>query len=487
MAVLLDQIRKVAALVLFVGFSVVLANRNAAAQSYAASDLYTLAAPAGFPDPSGLSGFGPASAAGGQVAGSSLFQPNFAGGDALLWTGPSGALTTLSPTGFDRSFVTATNGSQQVGAGEPFSVLTHALLWSGTDTSAIDLQPTNLQGFMSSIAYGIGGGQQVGNGFFGPNSKHALLWNGNASSAVDLHPTTFIGFDSSVANGTDGIHQVGATWNSNIVYTPHAMLWSGTAASAVDLNPTNLLRFEQSTAYAVSGTQQVGDGMGSATGDLLHALFWNGTANSAVDLHPTRFTGFDTSHANGTNGVHQVGYVANSISGNQDAALWTGTAASAIDLAQLLPFPSTFSSAYTIDAQGNVWGSATDSAGAIHAVEWSPVPEPTALTLFAAGALGLLGFRGNIRQAANIPGAAEKGGGKGDIRLFHKNRNDPFSSPSMLDAFAVDDNFASYRRDHYLTSEDLLWIGDANNDTFITDSDINAMEQYLAGHGGYGT
>ena len=381
-----DQTRGVVLLVAFAGLCVTLANRNAAAQSYAASDLYALAAPDGFPDPSGLSGFGPTSAAGGQVVGSSLFQPNFAGGDALLWTGPSGALTYLSPAGFDRSLVTATDGSQQVGAGEPFSVLTHALLWNGTSASAIDLQPTNLDGFMSSIAYGIGGNQQVGNGFFGPNNLHALLWNGSAGSAVDLPPSAFNGFDSSVANGADGIHQVGAAWSDSVRYAPHAMLWSGTAASAVDLNPTNLLGFEQSTAYAVSGTQQVGDGMGSGTGDVLHALLWNGTANSAVDLHPTQFAGFDTSHANGTNGVHQVGYVANSISGNQDAVLWTGTAASAIDLAQLLPFTSTYSAAYTIDSQGNIWGTATDSAGAIHAVEWSPVPEPAAFALFTAGA-----------------------------------------------------------------------------------------------------
>ena len=130
---LMDRIRNGILPVVFAWFSFLLINNNTFAQSYTASDLYTLAAPDGFPDPSGLSGFGPASAAAGQVAGSSLFQPNFAGGDALLWTGPSGAVTTLSPsTGFDRSFVTATNGSQQVGAGEPFSVLTHALLWSGT-------------------------------------------------------------------------------------------------------------------------------------------------------------------------------------------------------------------------------------------------------------------------------------------------------------------------------------------------------------------
>jgi hypothetical protein len=41
-----------------------------------------------------------------------------------------------------------------------------------------------------------------------------------------------------------------------------------------------------------------------------------------------------------------------------------------------------------------------------HAVEWSPVPEPAAFILFAAGVLGLLGFRRGVRQSANFPGAA---------------------------------------------------------------------------------
>ena len=40
--------------------------------------------------------------------------------------------------------------------------------------------------------------------------------------------------------------------------------------------------------------------------------------------------------------------------------LWSGTADSAIDLNSLLPFTSKGSTAYTIDAQGNIWGIAND-------------------------------------------------------------------------------------------------------------------------------
>ena len=213
-----------------------------------------------------------------------------------------------------------------------------------------------------------------------------MLWTGTAASAVDLHPTGLAGFDRSVANGTDGLHQVGYA-NLAVGGASHALLWSGTSASAVDLHPTNLLGFDSSIANAVSGLQQVGYyGDGSGIGGKNHALLWTGTAASAVDLQPTSFTGFDSSIALGTNGLAQVGYVYNSAAFTPHAVLWTGSAASAIDLAALLPFTATSSFAYTIDAQGNAWGTATDATGVIHAVEWSPVPEPASVALATAGA-----------------------------------------------------------------------------------------------------
>ena len=181
---------------------------------------------------------------------------------------------------------------------------THALLWNGTANSAVDLQPTNLDGFSFSGATAIHGTQEVSSaGILSNAIYHAMLWNGTADSAIDLHPTNLDGFESSFALGTDGVHQVGTGYTGLIF---HALLWSGTADSSVDLHPTQINGIISSEVYGISGNQQVGAGDDGVEGDFSHALLWNGTADSAVDLHPTNLDGFVDSYAYGTNGTHQI-------------------------------------------------------------------------------------------------------------------------------------------------------------------------------------
>lgn len=52
------------------------------------------------------------------------------------------------------------------------------------------------------------------------------------------------------------------------------------------------------------------------------------------------------------------------------ARLWKGTAESAVDLQELLPSEFTNSTAYSIDAAGNIYGLAATMDGTAHAVEW---------------------------------------------------------------------------------------------------------------------
>src|SRR5437867_4240371 len=112
---------------------------------------------------------------------------------------------------------------------------------------ATDLNPTS--GYASSNALGAGGAQ-VGSGDVGL-INHALLWSGTAASVVDLNPTGTIG---SIAYGVDGSHQVGVKLTDG-VHPDHALLWSGTAASVVELNPTG---YGTSIAWGVSGSSQAG-------------------------------------------------------------------------------------------------------------------------------------------------------------------------------------------------------------------------------------
>src|SRR3954454_273955 len=70
------------------------------------------------------------------------------------------AVTDLSPgAGFPSSQGKGISGGQQVGLGYDVDIsLGHAFLWSGTASSAVDLNPA---GFTSTYAYSISGSQQV--------------------------------------------------------------------------------------------------------------------------------------------------------------------------------------------------------------------------------------------------------------------------------------------------------------------------------------
>lgn len=346
--------------------------------AYVAIDLYTASPPAGITQalPSGTS----PGAAGGQLVG--LGRASNDSLRALLWTS-SGQPIDLTPTqlpGVTGAYAAATDGVRQVGGTEGNDG--RALLWSGTAASVVQLHPTNLSGILNSFATGVAGGRQVGYGekANSNNNYHALLWLGTAGSAIDLNPS---GYPGSQAFNTDGTRHVGEAKGPGGV--EHALLWTGdTAASAVDLHPANLLSLSgllHSGAVGVGGGQQVGYGdNGMGTGR--HAILWSGTAASAIDLNPTNLPGLSGSSGFATNGTRQVG-TAFSTANPQltHAMLWSGTAASAIDLHALLPAPfqtaGARSAALGIDPEGNAFGWAQDAQLHYHAIEWA-VPEPSA-------------------------------------------------------------------------------------------------------------
>jgi hypothetical protein len=80
----------------------------------------------------------------------------------------------------------------------------------------IDLNPS---GFSNSYAYGTNGTQQVGRG-----DGHALLWSGSADSFIDLHQFLPTGFASSGARGIDSCGNIVGYATDNLGYD-HAILW----------------------------------------------------------------------------------------------------------------------------------------------------------------------------------------------------------------------------------------------------------------------
>ena len=130
----------------------------------------------------------------------------------------------------------------------------------------MDLQP--LSGFVSSSAYGSAGFQQTGYGVTDPahgGAGHALLWTGSAASMVDLHPA---GYTFSISYGTNGLQQVGEADDSNLPRHKHAIVWSGGASTAVDLNQFLPAGFTDAQAMAIDSNGNIVGYAGN------HAFMW---------------------------------------------------------------------------------------------------------------------------------------------------------------------------------------------------------------------
>jgi hypothetical protein len=144
-------------------------------------------------------------------------------GHAMLWTGSAASAVDLHPPGYSSSYAYGVSGGQQVGEGT-VGGLRHALLWTGSAQSVVDLHP---KGFRETVAVAVAAGWQVGWGVADDGSRHALLWNGTADSVVDLHLVLPAGFTASEAAGIDSSGNVIGTANGPAIVTGRgqAILW----------------------------------------------------------------------------------------------------------------------------------------------------------------------------------------------------------------------------------------------------------------------
>jgi hypothetical protein len=348
-------------------------------------DLYVMNPPAGLvtPEPSYTTPI----TTNGAAAGWSFLTPEHTRARATIWAS-NGTPTNLNqggPLDILDSSAFATSGNQTVGAvaTTSFGTFSHAMLWNGPTNDMVDLNP---QSFTSSNAYAIGGGQVVGSGASATTggNNHALLWSLSTGTVTDLNPS---GFTNSIAVATTGTVQIGYGQGPGRT----GLLWSGTSQSAVPLDGSHLLGISSTQAFGGNANVQVGSG---TSGSSIHAMMWRGTALSAVDLSPS-FANRPNSEALGSNGLQEVGdaWGTQLVNGGPayHAVLWSNSPNSAVDLQTFVPSYLVSSRAWTIDAAGNVLGTAQDASGAYHVVEWI-VPEPSSL-LFIGLTAALLGRR----------------------------------------------------------------------------------------------
>ncbi|HTV48927.1 MAG TPA: hypothetical protein VMG59_10840 [Phycisphaerae bacterium] len=307
---------------------------------------------------------------------------------ALLWTGLNNQPLDLNPTGFTWSVILAADGNLQelVGGGatqdgeRPL-----ALLWKQSTNSSGSYKATDLtpKGFSWAQIYDVSESMRVGWGVpTDGNQPHALIWNGDdADSVKDLNLQGFIGSGAYAVGSYDVVGMAippGDQWDSR-----HAFFWMGLAHKPIDLNPSGFTMSEADAIYepggkiepdvAAAGAWEVGTGTPPSS-KFSHALLWQQQNPAAVDLNPA---GFDSSKAVAITSNEQAGWGNPAGSSNTHALVWNSTAASCIDLHQFLPIGYTDSVATCIDSDGDVFGSATDASGRVHAIEWKYL-SPTA-------------------------------------------------------------------------------------------------------------
>ena len=139
---------------------------------------------------------------------------------AILWNGSAASAVDLTPSNVTGAYAWGVSKLWQTGCGivAPATVQ-HALLWGGSAGTMRDLNPS---GFNDSCARAVHNGVEAGYGRVG-NEYHAVVWTSSAKSAIDLGALLPSGYTQSQAFGFDSAGDVVGTVSGSTGV--HAAMW----------------------------------------------------------------------------------------------------------------------------------------------------------------------------------------------------------------------------------------------------------------------
>ncbi|MBL8761224.1 MAG: hypothetical protein JNL50_07970 [Phycisphaerae bacterium] len=298
-----------------------------------------------------------------------------------IWRGNTQSVEILDPRplGWWGGEVLGAHGIRQVG--HLYSdTAGHAVAWSGSATTLVDLHPAT-GSYTSSTARYIFDNQAVGNVTkFGDD--HAALWDISTGTFTDLHPR---GARTSGAIATDGVRQGGAA-DFQSLNMGRALIWNSSPNDYIDITPAGS---RGASVRAMTAETQVGF---SKFGNRTYAALWHNTAESFINLAPPE--AYYSTVAATTGEVH-VGWARILDVGDHACAWISDSPDGFIDLHPSLGPNYVASDARAVSREGNVItvvGTALATSGRLEAVMWTAtVPAPGVLAL--ASLAGLLAAR----------------------------------------------------------------------------------------------
>lgn len=336
-------------------------NSYAASPAYTITDLGTLG---------GLDSFGMAINSSGVVAGWSDVYFSFDISQAFLYDGTMHDLGSLSPNGNSGALGINDNGVIVGGSNFNYTTDGHAFIYDGS------MHDLGGLGGRESVATGINNlGQIIGSYYpgFGP---HAFLYDGTK------HDLGSLGGSTSEANAINNHTEVTGTARINPDSVPgisHAFLYDGT------MHDLGTLGGDQSVGNGINDQGWVVGQSDISGNSAHHAFLYNGTLSDLGTL------GGPDSIAYGINNGGQIVGQASINDESVGLAFIYTVQDGMVDLNSLIAPDSdwTLLSANAINDAGQIVG-----FGGIgfedHAFLLTPVPEPSALTLAALTAVGLL-------------------------------------------------------------------------------------------------